>query len=61
MLAVAVAWTVWNLGRALHELLLAALMPVRLAVGWGAVVHDLGGPLGTKAFGERVAAAVHAP
>lgn len=33
VLAVAVAWTVWNLGRALHELLLAVLIPERLAVG----------------------------
>ncbi|HLH22068.1 MAG TPA: DUF5671 domain-containing protein [Chloroflexota bacterium] len=59
VLAVAVAWTVWNLGRTLYVLLRVALVPERLAGGWGAVVPDLGGPLVTAlVFG--VAWAYHA-
>jgi hypothetical protein len=59
VLAVAVAWTVWNLGRALYEVLRAVLIPERLAVGWGAIAPALGGPLATAlVFG--VAWAYHA-
>jgi hypothetical protein len=42
VLAVAVAWTVWNLGRVLYQVLRAVLIPERQALGWGAVAHDLG-------------------
>jgi hypothetical protein len=42
VLAVAVAWTVWSLGRVLYELLRALLIPDRLAVGWATIIHDVG-------------------
>lgn len=44
VLALAVAWTVWSLGRVLYEGLRAVLIPERLAGGWGAMAYDLGGP-----------------
>jgi hypothetical protein len=42
VLAIAVAWTVWNLGRVLYLVLRAALLPERLTAGWFSVLHDLG-------------------
>ncbi len=44
VLAIAVAWTVWNIGRVLYQVLRALLIPEQLAGGWGALAHDLGGP-----------------
>jgi hypothetical protein len=47
VLLIAVAWTVWNLGRVLYELLRAALIPERLGIsGWG-ILHELGAPIAT--------------
>jgi hypothetical protein len=47
VLAVAVAWTLWNVGRILYELLRAALLPERLAAGGWGLLHALGAPLAT--------------
>jgi len=43
VLAVVVAWTVWNVGQILYQLLEALLIPERLSsAGWAAVARDLG-------------------
>jgi hypothetical protein len=42
VLAIAVAWTVWNLGRVFYLILRAALLPQSLTAGWFSVLHDLG-------------------
>ena len=47
VIAVAVGWTVSNLGFILYRLLRTVLIPVTAASGWWGVVHDLGGPLAT--------------
>jgi hypothetical protein len=47
VLAVAVAWTVWNVGRVLYELLRAALLPERLAGGGWGLLHAVGAPVAT--------------
>ncbi len=42
VLAVAVAWTAWNVGRILYQILRAALIPDHLAAGGPALLRDLG-------------------
>jgi hypothetical protein len=44
VLAVAVAWTVWNLGQILYGLLRLALLGGRVEGGAGSIWHDLGSP-----------------
>ena len=42
VLAIAVAWTVWNLGRVLYLFLRAALLPDHPSSGWFGMLDDLG-------------------
>jgi hypothetical protein len=45
VLAIAVAWTVWNGGQILYGFLRLALLGGRSPGGWSGVLHDLGDPL----------------
>jgi Domain of unknown function (DUF5671) len=45
VLAVAVGWTVWNLGLIFYGLLRMVLVPTSTAAGWAPVLRELGGPL----------------
>ena len=45
ILAIAVAWTVWNAGQILYGFLRLALLGARSPAGWSGVLSDLGDPL----------------
>lgn len=45
VLAIAVGWTVWNLGLMLYGLVRTVLVPSRAAAGWASLLRELGGPL----------------
>jgi hypothetical protein len=45
VIAISVAWTVWNGGQILYGLVRLALLGGRTPGGWPAVLHDLGQPL----------------